>query len=345
MANILEQSFDVSKILITPGEEEEKGFMPVPLRNLTVGRRVPFDVYFKVKTQDEAQLKFIKCVPQGEIFQKAWHQKLLQLQISSVYIALEEMERLRRYSQGHLQVVLGSNDLSKLEKGVQIRDAAQMWTYNFFNNEGVRNPEEIKQAQQFLEPLCGVIKGERQNLAYLMKIKSHKCYRLHSHSLNVCLLGMAFTSYLGWSSDKILGFGLGALLHDIGLTRTPQDILDKKGKLTTEEMSKVRRHPVDGFRMMQAFVNMRVEALRMIMQHHENGNGSGYPQGLKLHDIHPWSRILRILDSYEAMTAERPWRPAMEPKEALWIMRTDWEKSKLFDLNFLSSFVRFLAGG
>lgn len=82
----------------------------------------------------------------------------------------------------------------------------------------------------------------------------------------------------------------------------------------------------------------------MVLQHHENGDGSGYPKRLKAPNIHAWARILRILDSYEAMTAERPWRPALEPKEALWIMFEDWKKSRLFDQNYLMSFIKFLAG-
>ena len=81
----------------------------------------------------------------------------------------------------------------------------------------------------------------------------------------------------------------------------------------------------------------------MVLHHHENGDGSGYPDGLKIDGIHHWARILRILDSYEAMTAERPWRHAMEPKEALWLMRNGWEKNKLFDKNYLQTFIKFLA--
>jgi HD-GYP domain-containing protein (c-di-GMP phosphodiesterase class II) len=195
----------------------------------------------------------------------------------------------------------------------------------------------------FLDNLFGVIKSDRHNLLELLHVKRHKSFRLYTHCLNVCLLGMAFTSYLGWSREKVLGFGLGALIHDIGLVRTPRAVLEKTGKLTAEEMLEIKRHPIDGFRLVQGFVNLPWDALQMVLQHHENGDGSGYPKGLKTANIHSWARICRILDSYEAMTDKRPWREAMEPKDALWTMHSDWKRSKVFDQNYLTSFIKFLA--
>jgi HD-GYP domain-containing protein (c-di-GMP phosphodiesterase class II) len=214
---------------------------------------------------------------------------------------------------------------------------------DFFSHEESRTGKQINLAEKFLDSLFEAIRGEPQHLAYLMEIRRHS-FRLYTHSLNVSLLALAFSHYLGWSGEKILGFGLGALLHDIGLTQMPSAILEKKGKLSGEEMARVMRHPQDGFQMVQVFIEIRWEALQIVLQHHENGDGSGYPDGLRENAIHPWARILRILDSYEAMTSERAWRGAMQPKEALWIMRHEWEKKKLFDQNYLKTFIKFLAG-
>jgi HD-GYP domain-containing protein (c-di-GMP phosphodiesterase class II) len=254
------------------------------------------------------------------------------------------MDRVMQYVHQHLEVALADDTHSELDKGVLVCDAAHMWTINFFFNEEARTAEEVKRAMHLLEYLLVVIQGSRQNLWQLLQVMRHKSFRLYTHCLNVCLLGMAYTSYLGWSEDKVLGFGLGALIHDIGLIRTPRHILEKTGMLAAEEMLEIKRHPLDGFRMVQGFVNLRWEALQMVKQHHENGDGSGYPEGLKTATIHSWARICRILDSYEAMTDKRPWREAMEPKDALWTMHGDWKRSKVFDPNYLTSFIKFLAG-
>jgi HD-GYP domain-containing protein (c-di-GMP phosphodiesterase class II) len=342
MSDIFQQHLDISQIIIAPGFEEVEGYVSLPLRNLSVGWDVPFDVYLKIKNKGEITPQIVKCCDRGEVFQESWYEKLLLLKIPCVYVSIEEIERLLQYLHHNLEQALRDDTKSDLEKGMLVCDATHMWTLNFFNTEKARTGEQIQQGLQFVDTLFEVIRGDRHNLLYLMEIRRHS-FRLYTHCLNVCLLGLAFTSYLGWDRGKIRGFGLGALIHDIGLTTTPQVILEKKEALTEDEMSKVKRHPFEGFRIMQAFVNLRWEALQMVLQHHENGDGSGYPEGLKITAIHPWGRLLRILDSYEAMTAERPWRPAMEPKEALQIMVNDWEKSKLFDPNYLKTFIRFLA--
>jgi len=344
MSEILEKTLDASEIIITPGLEEAQGYGPLPLRNLAVGREVPFNIYVKIKKRGAINSKFMKSCARGDIYRAEWHQKLVQLKIPCVYVSIEEMDRVMQYVHNHLEQVLTSYVLTESEKEVHVCDAAQMWTINFFNNEEARTAEEVKGALHFLDYLFPAIKGERSKLWNLLNVQRHKGFRLYTHCLNVSLLGMAFTSYLGWSRKKVLGFGLGALLHDIGLIRTPRTILEKKGELTLEEMTKIKRHPIDGARMVQGFVNLPWEALQMVLQHHENGDGSGYPMGLKIPNIHSWARICRILDSYEAMTAKRPWRPAMEPKDALWSMHGDWKRSKVFDPSYLTTFIRFLAG-
>jgi HD-GYP domain-containing protein (c-di-GMP phosphodiesterase class II) len=81
-----------------------------------------------------------------------------------------------------------------------------------------------------------------------------------------------------------------------------------------------------------------------VLRHHENGDGSGFPEGLKLSAIHPWARIMRIIDSYDGLTGERPGYSPISPKEALWTMRQHWEESKVYDHYYLLAFIKFLAG-
>jgi HD-GYP domain-containing protein (c-di-GMP phosphodiesterase class II) len=341
MSDIFQQPLDAGQIIVTPGLEVE-GYAPLPLRNLTVGWDIPFDVYLKIKKNEKVKPQFVKCCGRGEVFQEDWYEKLLQMKIPCVYISLEEVERVMQYLHHNLELTLVDDTQTDMEKGLRVCDATHMWTLNFFNTEEARTGEQVKLGLQFLDTLFEVIRGDRQNILYLMEIRRHS-FRLYTHCLNVCLLGLAFTSYLGWRPEKVKAFGLGAMLHDLGLVRVPRAILEKKGILAAEEMERIKRHPIDGFRMVQGFINLRWEALQMILQHHESGDGSGYPEGLKGPTIHTWARICRILDSYEALTDKRPWREAMDPKEALWTMHNDWKRSKVFDQNYLKTFIKFLA--
>ena len=344
MLDLLQQSLEASEILMAPGLEEAEGFGSLPLRDLAPGWEVPFDIYLKVKRKGEEKPRFVKGCARGEVFREEWHQKLLQLQIPCIYVSLAEMDRVLQYLHHNLELLLADENQSEMEKSLRVCDATHIWTLNFFTSEKGRTGEQVKLALKFLDSLFEAIKSDRYNIFYLMEIRRHS-YRLYNHCLNVSLLGMAFTSYLEWDREDIQGFGFGALIHDIGLIHTPRAILEKQGPLAPEEMALIKRHPLDGYHMMQDLTYPRREALQMVLQHHENGDGSGYPQGSKLAGIHSWARIMRILDSYEAMTAKRPWRAAMEPKAALWTMRSDWEKSKVFDQNCLMAFMKFLAGG
>jgi HD-GYP domain-containing protein (c-di-GMP phosphodiesterase class II) len=342
MADILEKQLGVSEVLITPDWGKEENFEPLPLRDLTIGEKVPFDVYVKIK-KGQTLPQFVKCCDRGEVFQEDWYRKLRRLRIPWIYVIRKDWGRVLKYLRQHLELALVDDTSSQLETGARACDTAHLWIFNFFTNEDARTREQVIMARQLLDILYDVITSDRQNILNLLELKRHRDLRLFTHCLNVSLLGMAFTNYLGWSPEKIRGFGLGALVHDIGLNRTPRAILEKKGKLTEEEMWEIKRHPTDGFRQVQTFIHLPWEALQMVRQHHENGDGTGYPEGLRLNAIHSWARILRILDSYEAMTDKRPWRPAMNPKDALWTMRSDWQRCKLFDPHYLKAFIKFLA--
>ena len=231
VSDIFQEAMDISQIMAAPGFEEVEGYASLPLRNLTAGWDVPFDVYLKIKKQEKMKPQFVKCCGRGEIFQEEWFEKLLQLQIPCVYVSLEEVDRVMQYLHHSLELILVDDKQTDLEKSLRVCDATHMWTLNFFNAEEARTGEQVKVGLQFLDTLFELIRGDRQNLLYLLEIRRHS-FRLYTHCLNVCLLGMGFASYLGWEDEKIRGFGLGALIHDIGLIRTPRPILEKKGALS-----------------------------------------------------------------------------------------------------------------
>jgi HD-GYP domain-containing protein (c-di-GMP phosphodiesterase class II) len=156
------------------------------------------------------------------------------------------------------------------------------------------------------------------------------------------MMGLAFVNHLNWSPFKIKEFGLGGLLHDIGMTEIPQNLLNKATPLTPDERHQIERHPNNSARILKGLNCLGMQSMLMVQQHHENGDGSGYPQGLKLAEINPWAQILRIIDSYEAVTSPRPWRPALTPLEALLKMCGEWKQGKIYDPGYLDAFVKFI---
>jgi putative nucleotidyltransferase with HDIG domain len=119
---------------------------------------------------------------------------------------------------------------------------------------------------------------------------------------------------LGNTSEEM--FLSGVLLHDVGKIFTPREILHKKGGLNDEEWKIMRRHPVDGAEMLEKIGGLK-EVARIIRYHQEKWDGTGYPQGLKGEEIPLGSRVAAVVDTFDAITHNRPYRKEKSVKEAL----------------------------
>jgi len=118
---------------------------------------------------------------------------------------------------------------------------------------------------------------------------------------------------------------LGALLHDIGEIRTPETILQKADPLTPEERRVVEQHPAWGVEILET-VPLLTPALDVVGGHHERYDGKGYPQGLRGDEIPLTARIFAVVDALDAMTHDRPYRPARPLSEALDVLKGEAEK-------------------
>lgn len=132
----------------------------------------------------------------------------------------------------------------------------------------------------------------------------------HWHSRRVALFAKRLAEQMGLDDTQVLEVERGSLLHDVGKIGVSDTILLKPGKLTPEEWVEMRRHAEYGYQILKnvEFLN---EAKDLVWQHHERWDGNGYPQGLKGKDIYVGARIFSIIDTYDAMTSDRPYRKAL----------------------------------
>lgn len=152
-----------------------------------------------------------------------------------------------------------------------------------------------------------------------------------------CMLGEA----VGLSREEMDGLRLLVEMHDIGKLGVPDHILFKPGPLTEEERKQIQRHSEVGYRIALSSGEL-VPVAPYILQHHERWDGRGYPLGLKGEQIHLLSRILAVVDAYDAMTSDRPYRGAMSHEEALEELKK--YAGSQFDPQLVEIFVRLLAG-
>ena len=119
-----------------------------------------------------------------------------------------------------------------------------------------------------------------------------------------------------FSHEEIKKIQMAAVLHDVGKIAVPEKILNKEGKITQEEFNEIKKHPSNGYSIVSQIKNMKEIAV-IIKYHHERWDGKGYPDGILKEEIPIESRIISVVDAYDAMTSDRPYRKGMSHEKAV----------------------------
>ncbi len=168
----------------------------------------------------------------------------------------------------------------------------------------------------------------------LDKIHNYDEYT-YLHCISVANYSVLMARQLGFSDQKLDILATAALLHDIGKIFVPQDILTKTSRLTEEEYRLIQEHTTLGANFLKEAGYSPIIA-ETVLEHHENIDGSGYPRHLKGDDINEYAKILRLTDSFDAMTSNRPYHASRNAREVLTILLGC--SGKEFDTKLLSSF-------
>lgn len=160
-----------------------------------------------------------------------------------------------------------------------------------------------------------LIDNKEIDSSYLLELKTFDNYT-YIHSLNTCVLALFFGVQMSYSRSMLIDLGMGAMLHDIGKTRIPIEVLNKKGKLTSEEFGIIKKHPELGYKMVEGVKEISDRSRAIILEHHEKIDGKGYPFGLKGDKIHKFSKITCISDVYDALVSDRVYRKGIVANEA-----------------------------
>jgi putative nucleotidyltransferase with HDIG domain len=237
--------------------------------------------------------------------------------------------------------------LKKTDKANGMRDVQKAFNKQLQDDIKSNNLENVKSTvvrlvdEMFSEPASGVLEGLATTVNIIVGeytkdpevIKNFWCisekdYTTAVHSVNVMALAIRYAISRRYNKTKTKLLGLCALLHDIGKTRTSEDILTAPRKLSDEDFAKIKSHPIQGYNLLKRCKFPNPEVKLTALQHHEKLDGSGYPSGLT--QISEFSQIISILDCFEALTNdERPYRDSMIPYKALDLIQKDVMDGKL----------------
>jgi putative nucleotidyltransferase with HDIG domain len=163
----------------------------------------------------------------------------------------------------------------------------------------------------------------------------------HGHIRRVQVYALELAKRLGIEEDRQLkAIATAALLHDLGKLAIPEHILNKPGRLTQAEFEKMKRHADIGADLLSS-VKFPYPVVPIVRHHHEHWDGSGYPSGISGTDIPLGARILSVVDCFDALTSDRPYRPRLSDEEAFNIIRD--RRAKLYDPLVVDTFVRAYA--
>ncbi len=205
----------------------------------------------------------------------------------------------------------------------------------------VRSGERIKrkEVQETMKDIVNHIHfKENTRCVILEKTKRYDAYTF-THMVNVSVLSVLIGMQLGLDKDDLFALGQGGLLHDVGKTKIDISIINKRGRLDTEELREIQKHPSYGQDIiLQSEINDE-RIIAPVLQHHEKIDGSGYPYGLKDKKIHFFAKIAAVADIYDALTTVRSYKKAMVPYKAVSIILS---MIKHFDPKVIKGFVNLM---
>ena len=187
---------------------------------------------------------------------------------------------------------------------------------SMFEEARMGNAVDVGGAKQLVEEISDSITRNPTALISLARLKTIHDYT-YMHSVAVCAMMVSLAKQLGLEEAQVRSAGLAGLLHDLGKAVMPLEVLNKPGKLTTEEFAVIKSHPVEGHKLLLNGTDVDPIVKDVCLHHHEKTDGSGYPDGLTGDGISLFAKMGAVCDVYDAVTSNRPYKPGWDPAESL----------------------------
>ena len=231
--------------------------------------------------------------------------------------------------------------LQKLNKNNFSKKTSQVYSKaTEIIDELYHNPETLggaEKSKEVVNDLVQIILDDEFTIRSLMQIATHDYYT-HTHSLNVSIYALSLGAFLQMEKEELTELGEAGLLHDLGKSKVALEIINKNGKLTDEEFSKMKKHPELGFYLAIQLGIKNKNTLHGIRHHHEKLDGSGYPSGLRGQSIPLFARIVGLCDIFDALSSKRSYKDALSTFDALKLIKTNMKNH--VDLNLLNEMIK-----
>lgn len=264
-------------------------------------------------------------------------EKLLENNISHLYVKQIAQKKYQRYIENNLDKILEDNKIGEDKKAGILYETSRNLMKDVLENPEYGN--NITRSKGMVANTVSYILKGQAAFRNLLTISSFDYYT-YTHSVNVCTFAIALAQQLGKKDeDYLYELGIGALLHDVGKSKISERILNKQTALSTMEFELMKKHPKWGVEILANTDMLNAGSYYPVLQHHERGNRQGYPNRLKLSEMHEYSRIVATVDTFDAMTTTRVYQKAMDSFPTLKVM---FSLSDEYDEKILRAFAALM---
>ena len=264
--------------------------------------------------------------------------KIKQINILSIYIvdkySNEEIEDIIKPELRQKTIITikeAFSNIGRLNKTNPEKNSESDYTWqeqSYFYNIG-------KMAVNLIDDIL----SHKDVMLALVDIRSMDNY-MYSHSVNVAVISLTIGMAFKLSKKKLEALCIGALIHDIGKSLLPTEVLDKQDKLNEEEKEIMKQHPRLGYKYLSSTYNINSLSKLIVLQHHERSDGKGYPDGISQDNIIDLCHIVSVANAYDNLSTDLPEKRAMFPSDVLeYLMSHSGTK---FDYNIVNAFCRIV---
>jgi putative nucleotidyltransferase with HDIG domain len=252
---------------------------------------------------------------------------------------MDALSRLTHVRVGRLQVeeqVQGAGDIATFRR---LYDDASRVAGTLWESAAVEGKPDADAARGMVDSLAQAVAQNRTALLALTALKDYDNYTF-THMVNVSILTMGQARGLGIDGSTLREFGLAALMHDIGKVKTPNEVLNKPGKLTDAEFEILKRHTVDGAEILKNTPEIPPLAPVVAFEHHLRSDGTGYPHGVVRPKLNLGTSLCGIADVYDAMRSQRVYQAAHPSDRILAVLQRN--DGTQFDQHLVRRFVQLV---
>jgi len=236
---------------------------------------IGFDLFLRNDTNGHS--RYILFCRGNEQFSSERKGELLSRNTQRLYISTKDTDKYLRYQEKNLTQIVEDSSKSSLEKSGVLYQVAEKITQDLLDDPN--SGQHIERASGWINNTVKHIIQDENTFSSLFEVISHD-YHTYTHSINVSVMGLLFGKYLSFKPHELDCLGIGLLLHDIGKVTIPPNVINKAGSLTGEELNAIKKHPKAGLELLGHRGNIDGLSLKVVIQHHENHDGTGYPYGI-----------------------------------------------------------------